>query len=93
VVVQSSLGACFFASNPIAQGQQVRADTGGIAIGGNVSSSTINIGIRPEELAALVRQATDLSEAQKKLIANLEGQLDLNQRSGGSACAVQHSTP
>jgi len=59
---------------------QVKADTGGVAIGGNVSSSTINIGVRPEQLAALVQQSTDLSESQKKLITHLEGELDLNQR-------------
>jgi hypothetical protein len=76
----AAFGVCFFATNPIAHTQQVKADQGAVAIGGSVSSSTINIGIPPEQLAALVRQATDLSDAQKKLIANLEGQLDLNQR-------------
>jgi hypothetical protein len=52
------------------------------AIVGNVRDSTINVvcGTPPEQLAALVRQAGDLSETQKKLIANLESQLDLNQR-------------
>jgi tetratricopeptide (TPR) repeat protein len=76
----AALAFCFFASDPIAYAQQVRADTGGVAVGGNVSNSTVTIGIPPEQLAALVKQGTDLSEAQKKLIANLEGQLDLNQR-------------
>jgi hypothetical protein len=71
----AAFGVCFFAPNPIAHAQQVKADQGAVAIGGSVSSSTINIGIPPEQLAALVRQATDLSDAQKKLIANLEGQL------------------
>ena len=75
-----ALGVCFVLWSPIAHAQQVKADTGGVAIGGNVSGSTINIGIPPEQLAALVRQGADLSEAQKKLIANLEGQLDINQR-------------
>jgi hypothetical protein len=56
---------CCFASNPVAHAQQVKADTGGVAIGGNVSSSTINIGVPAEQLAALVRQAGDLSETQK----------------------------
>jgi tetratricopeptide (TPR) repeat protein len=52
------------------------------AIGGNVRDSTINVvcGTPPELLAALIRQAGDLSESQKKLITNLESQLDLNQR-------------
>jgi tetratricopeptide (TPR) repeat protein len=78
----AAVGIWLFASGPLAHAQQgqVKADTGGVAIGGNVSGSTINIGIPPEQLAALVRQATDLSESQKKLIAKLEGELDLNQR-------------
>src|SRR6266446_1984365 len=75
----AALGMCFFASINAAYAQ-VRADTGGIAIGGSVTGSTINIGVPPEQLAALVRQATDLSETQKKVIAKLEGELDLNQR-------------
>jgi len=59
---------------------QVRADTGGVAIGRDVNQATINIGIPPEQLAALVRVTVDLSETHKKLIAKLEGDLDLNQR-------------
>src|SRR5437763_13203816 len=74
------LGAWLFASSELAYAQQVRAETGAVAIGRDVVQSTINIGIPPEQLAALVRQAADLSEAQKKLIAKLEGDLDLNQR-------------
>jgi len=75
----AAVGTCFFASIPAAYAQ-VRADTGGIAIGGSVTGSTINIGVAPEQLAALVRQAADLSDTQKKVIAKLEGELDLNQR-------------
>jgi hypothetical protein len=75
----AALGICFFASAGAAYAQ-VRADTGGIAIGGSVTGSTINIGVPPEQLAALVRQAADLSETQKKVIAKLEDELDLNQR-------------
>jgi tetratricopeptide (TPR) repeat protein len=75
----ATLGLCFFAWIPAAYAQ-VRADTGGIAIGGSVTGSTINIGVPPEQLAALVRQAADLSETHKKVIAKLEGELDLNQR-------------
>jgi hypothetical protein len=67
---------CFVASNTIAH-DQVRADTGAVPIGGDVRDSTINIGIPPEQLAALVRQTADLSETQKKLIAKLEGELDM----------------
>jgi hypothetical protein len=76
----AALGVCFVSWSPTTHAQQVKADTGAVAIGGNVSGSTINIGIPPEQLAALVRQSADLSEAQKKIIANLEGQLDINQR-------------
>jgi tetratricopeptide (TPR) repeat protein len=38
------------------------------------------IGIPPEQLAALIRQHEDHSETQKKLIARLEKDLDLNER-------------
>src|SRR5262245_15650779 len=63
-----------------AERAEVKAESGGIAIGGSVSGSTINLGVPPEQLAALLRQAADLSEAHKKLIAELEDKLDLNQR-------------
>jgi hypothetical protein len=65
----AALGMCFFASNVTAHAQQIKADTGGIAISGSVTGSTINIGVPPEQLAALVRQAADLSETQKKVIS------------------------
>jgi hypothetical protein len=38
------------------------------------------VGIPPEQLAALIRQHEDHSETQKKLIARLETDLDLNER-------------
>jgi tetratricopeptide (TPR) repeat protein len=76
----AALFVCFYASGPIAYAQQAKANSGGVAIVGPVSGSTINIGIPPEQLAALIRQANDLTESQKKLIANLESELDLNQR-------------
>jgi len=75
----AALAVCFLMVKPVAA-QEVRADTGGIAIAGNVSGSTINVGIPPEQLAVLVRQSADLSELQKKLITKLEGELDLNRR-------------
>jgi hypothetical protein len=54
----------FLASVGAAAAQpRVNAETGGVAIGGSVSGSTINIGIPPEQLAALVRQAADLSRS------------------------------
>src|SRR5262245_51929808 len=76
----SALGIGLLASSSPVPAQQVRADPGGVAIGGSVSDSTINIGIPPEQLAALIRQAADLSESQKKLITELEAKFDLNQR-------------
>jgi tetratricopeptide (TPR) repeat protein len=83
----AALGICFFASIAAAYAQ-TRADTGSIAIGGSVTGSTINIGVPPEQLAALVRQAADLSETQKKVIAKLEGELDLNQRQIRAALGI-----
>lgn len=83
----AALGMCFFAPIPAAYAQ-VRADTSSIAIGGSVTGSTINIGVPPEQLAALVRQAADLSETQKKVIAKLEGELDLNQRQIRAALGI-----
>jgi outer membrane PBP1 activator LpoA protein len=71
---------CARARIACAQVKDVKADSGSVAIGGNVSSSTINIGIPPEVLASLVRQSADLSDAQKKNISDLERKLDLNQR-------------
>src|SRR5215475_8553537 len=75
-------GIWMLATTPPAQAQSVNAATGGMAVGGNVTNSNINIynGVSPEQLAALVRQSGDLSDAQKKLIARLEADLDLNQR-------------
>ena len=85
----ASLGICLLGLNASADAQQqIKADTGGIAIGGSVTGSTINIGVSPEQLAALVRQAADLSETQKKVIAKLEGELDLNQRQIRAALGI-----
>src|SRR5256886_4804554 len=84
----AALGMCLFGLNVSADAQQIKAETGGIAIGGSVAGSTINIGVPPEQLAALVRQATDLSETQKKVIAKLEDELDLNQRQIRAALGI-----
>src|SRR5436190_1606625 len=84
----AALGMCLFGLNVSVDAQQIRAETGGIAIGGSVTGSTINIGVPPEQLAALVRQAADLSETQKKVIAKLEGELDLNQRQISSTLGI-----
>jgi len=84
----ASLGIYLFGLNAAVDAQQIKADTGGIAIGGSVTGSTINIGVPPEQLAALVRQAADLSETQKKVIAKLEDELDLNQRQIRAALGI-----
>jgi tetratricopeptide (TPR) repeat protein len=76
------LGVAVLALAPSAQAQQpaVRAESGGVAIGGSVRDSTITVGIPPQQLNALIQQHADYSETQKKLIAELETKLDLNQR-------------
>jgi hypothetical protein len=84
----AALGMCLFGLNASADAQQIKAETGGVAIGGSVTGSTINIGVPPEQLAALVRQAADFSETQKKVIAKLEGELDLNQRQIRAALGI-----
>jgi hypothetical protein len=47
----AAFGMCFFAPITATYAQQIRAETGGIAIGGSVTGSTINIGIPPQQLA------------------------------------------
>jgi tetratricopeptide (TPR) repeat protein len=84
----AALAPCLLAACPTAQAQGIRADRNAIAIGGNVTSSTINIGVPPEQLAALVRQSADLSESQKKLITKLEQELDLNRRQIQTALGI-----
>jgi uncharacterized coiled-coil protein SlyX len=78
-VVVLSIALLTLTSLTQAQQPSVRADRGSVAVGGDVSAP-INIGIPPEQLAAVIQQGHDLSESQKKLIAELEGKLDLNQR-------------
>ena len=65
----------FFASSPLAAAQTLRAEQGSFVAGRDVKNSTINIGTPPEELRALNKLYGDLSEAQKKLIAELEQKL------------------
>ena len=50
-----------------------------VNVGGTSRQSNI-VGITPEQLAALIRRHEDHSEIQKKLIARLETDLDLNER-------------
>lgn len=74
--------------DPVAMAQRVQADQGGIAIGGSVTGSTVIIGIRPEQLAALIRQSSDLSEANKTIIESLERDLALTRRQISGALRV-----
>src|SRR5262245_26552535 len=77
----AALGMCFFALITAANAQ-VRADTGSIAIGGSVTSSTVIIGIPQERVDELVRDAKrpleELTTQQRENIALLKEKLDLN---------------
>src|SRR6516164_1036325 len=77
----AALGIGFFASMTAAYAQ-VRADTGSIAIGGSVTSSTVIIGIPQEKVDELVRDAKrpleELTTQQRENIVLLKEKLDLN---------------
>jgi tetratricopeptide (TPR) repeat protein len=85
-------GICFLALNASADARQVTADTGGIAIGGSVSGSTINIGIPQEKVDALVRDAKrpleELTAQQRENITLLKEKLDLNERQVRAALGI-----
>jgi tetratricopeptide (TPR) repeat protein len=87
----AALGMCFFPSITTAHAQ-VRADTGSIAIGGSVTSSTVIIGIPQEKVDALVRDAKrpleELTSQQKENIALLKEKLDLNERQVRAALGI-----
>ena len=78
----AALGLCLSASTATAYAQQVQADTGGVAIGGSVTGSTINIGIPQAKVDELVRDAKqpleELTAQQRENIALLKEKLDLN---------------
>ena len=78
----AALGMCFSALTATAYAQQVKADTGGVAIGGSVTGSTINIGIPQAKVDELVRDAKrpleELTALQRDSIALLKEKLDLN---------------
>jgi hypothetical protein len=80
------IGVLIFGSNSFAQVTQgqVKAETGGVAIGGGVRESNIIIGVPAERIDELVRERTkpleDLSASQKQTIVLLKGNLDLNER-------------
>src|SRR5262249_35057538 len=80
----AALGMCLFAPITTADAQQVRADTGSIAIGGSVTGSTVIIGIPQEKVDELVRDAKrpleELTTQQRENIALLKEKLDLNER-------------
>jgi tetratricopeptide (TPR) repeat protein len=87
----AALGMCFFAPITAAYAQ-VRADTGSIAIGGSVTSSTVIIGIPQEKVDELVRDAKrpleELTTQQKENIALLKEKLDLNERQVRAALGI-----
>ena len=87
----AALGMCFFATMTAAYAQ-VRADTGSIAIGGSVTSSTVIIGIPQEKVDELVRDAKrpleELTTQQKENIGLLKEKLGLNERQVRAALGI-----
>src|SRR5215467_8662658 len=88
----ATLGMCFFALNTVAHAQQVKADTGGVAIGRDVIQSTIIIGIPQEKVDELVRDAKssleELTVQQRDNIVLLKDKLDLNVSQVRAALAI-----
>jgi hypothetical protein len=88
----AALGMCLFASNTTAHAQQTKAETGGVAIGGSVTSSTIIIGIPQQKVDELVRDAKrpleELTTQQRDNIALLKEKLDLNERQVRAALSI-----
>jgi tetratricopeptide (TPR) repeat protein len=88
----AALGMCFFSSIAAAHAQQVKADTGGIAIGRDVIQSTVIIGIPQEKVDELVRDAKrpleDLTTQQRENIVLLKEKLDLNERQVRAALGI-----
>src|SRR5260370_4817976 len=91
-LVAAALGMYFFALNTTAHAQQVKAETGGIAIGRDVIQSTVVIGIAQEKVDELVRDAKrpleELTTQQRENIALLKEKLDLNERQVRAALGV-----
>src|SRR5262245_37453648 len=90
--VAAALGMYFFAVNTTAHAQQVKAETGGVAIGRDVIQSTVVIGIAQEKVDELVRDAKrpleELTTQQRENIALLKEKLDLNERQVRAALAI-----
>jgi tetratricopeptide (TPR) repeat protein len=86
------LGMCFFAPNGTAHAQQIKADTGGVAIGRDVIQSTIVVGIPQEKVDELVRDAKrpleELTSQQRENITLLKEKLDLNERQVRAALGI-----
>jgi tetratricopeptide (TPR) repeat protein len=74
------LGLWLFMEGSITYAQEIKSEAGSVAIGGNVTGSTIIIGIPPNQLEELIRQHKDYSDSQKKLIENLRSRLEINER-------------
>jgi len=82
-------GAVAFGASARADGQNVRAESGGVAVGGSADHATIIIGIPPEKVDALVKERTKtyehLTSEQENTIALLKDKLDLNAQQVRSA--------
>src|ERR1700751_1895613 len=87
----AALGMCVFPSITTAYAQ-VKADTGGIAIGGSVTGSTVIICIPQEKVDELVRDAKrpleELTTQQRENIVLLREKLDLNVSQVRAALAI-----
>jgi len=87
----AALALCLFPSITTADAQ-VRADTGSIAIGGSVTSSTVIIGIPQDKVDELVRDAKrpleELTTQQRENIGLLKEKLDLNERQVRTALGI-----
>src|SRR2546423_8127416 len=90
--VAVALGMYFFAVNTTAHAQQVKAETGGVAIGRDVIQSTVIIGIPQEKVDELVRDAKrpleELTTQQRENIVLLKEKLDLNERQVQAALGI-----
>ena len=90
--VAAALGMYFFTLNTTAHAQQIKAETGGVAIGRDVIQSTVVIGIPQEKVDELVRDAKrpleELTTQQRENIALLKEKLDLNERQVRASLAI-----
>src|SRR5437899_8166383 len=91
-LVAAALGMYCFPLNTADHAQQVKAETGGIAIGHDLIQSTVVIGIAQEKVDELVRDAKrpleELTTQQRENIALLKEKLDLNERQVRAALGI-----